>query len=92
MRMTTLIAMSVLSIGAAAPALAQDAMASDHMKSGAMMKMSGADTRKMKSCGAMSHDMMMKNAGCMRMMKKHPDMMKGDAMMKDDHGMMKSGH
>ena len=52
------------------------------------MKMSRADTKMMKSCHAMSHDMMMKNKGCMKMMKMHPDMMKSDGMMKND-GMMK---
>ena len=83
MRTTTMILLSVLSLtGAAAPAFAQDAMASGQMKSGSMMKMSAADTRKMKACNAMSHDKMMKNPGCAKMMKAHPDMMKGDAMMK----------
>lgn len=84
MKMTTLIAMSALSIVAAAPAVAQDAMMKDGMKSGSMMKMSAADTRKMKACNAMSHGRMMKNAGCKKMMKMHPDMMKHDAMMKKD--------
>lgn len=52
------------------------------------MKMSKADTKMMKSCHAMSHEVMMKKKGCMKMMKMHPDMMKDDAMMKHD-GMMK---
>lgn len=82
MRITTLIAVSALSFAAAAPAVAQDAMMKDGMKSGSMMKMSAADTRKMKACNAMSHEKMMKNAGCARMMKAHPDMMKHDDMMK----------
>ena len=83
MRTTTLILLSALSLtGTAAPAFAQDSMASGQMKSGSMMKMSAADTRKMKACNAMSHDKMMKNAGCARMMKAYPDMMKQDAMMK----------
>ena len=82
MRITTLLALSALSLAAAAPAVAQDAMMKDGMKSGSMMKMSAADTKKMKSCNAMSHDRMIKNAGCARMMKMHPDMMKHDGMMK----------
>ena len=82
MRSTILIAISALSMGAV-PALAQDAM----MKSG-QAKMSTADTKKMKSCQAMSRDKMMKNAGCARMMKMHPDTMGSDAMMKSD-GMKK---
>ena len=79
MRMITLIAISAMSI--ATPVLAQDAMMKGGMKSDKMMKMSAADTKMMKKCKAMSHDMMMKNAGCKKMMKMHPDMMKsGDAM------------
>ena len=83
MRMTTLIAMSALSIAVAAPALAQDKMMKDGMKSGSMMKMSAADTRRMKACHAMSHARMMKNTRCVAMMKAHPGMMKHDAMMKN---------
>ena len=82
MRIATLLAMSALSLAVAAPAVAQDAMMKDGMKSGSMMKMSAADTEKMKACNAMSHDKMMKNAGCAKMMKMHPDMMKHDDMMK----------
>lgn len=82
MRITTLLAMSALSLAIAAPAVAQDAMMKDGMKSGSMMKMSASDTKKMKACNAMSHDKMMKNAGCAKMMKMHPDMMKHDDMMK----------
>ncbi len=82
MRIATLLAMSALSLAVAAPAVAQDAMMKDGMKSGSMMKMSAADTKKMKACNAMSYDKMMKNAGCAKMMKMHPDMMKHDDMMK----------
>ena len=82
MRIATLLAMSALSLAVAAPAVAQDAMMKDGMKSGSMMKMSAADTKKMKACNAMSHDKMMNNAGCAKMMKMHPDMMKHDDMMK----------
>lgn len=81
MRISTLLAMSALSLAAAAPAIAQDAMMKDGMKSGSMMKMSAADTKKMNACNAMSHDKMMKNASCKKMMKMHPDMMKHDSMM-----------
>ena len=81
MRIALLIAVSTLSV-AAVPAIAQDAMAShDQMTPGSMMKMSAADTHKMASCNAMSHDKMMKNAGCAKLMKAHPDMMKSDTMM-----------
>ena len=80
MRIALLIALSTLSL-AAVPAIAQDAMASHDQMSGSMMKMSAADTRKMASCNAMSHDKMMKNAGCVKLMKAHPDMMKSNAMM-----------
>ena len=90
MRILTLVAISAMSMAIAAPALAQDAMMKDGMKSDKMMKMSAADTNKMKMCQAMPHDRMMKNAGCMKMQKMHPDMMKGDAMMKD--GKMTPGH
>ena len=69
MRITTLLVMSALSLAAAAPAVAQNAMMKDGMKSGSMMKMSAANTKKMKACNAMSHDKMMKNAGCAKMMK-----------------------
>lgn len=81
MRMITLMAMATVSLAAAMPALAQDAMMKDSMKSGAM-KMSAADTKAMKTCKAMSHTRMMKDARCKRLMKMHPEMMQKDAMMK----------
>ena len=64
-----------------APAFAQmsnDAMMKkDGMKSsGSHTKMSTKDKKMMTKCNGMSHEMMMKNAGCMKMMKMHPDMMK----------------
>ena len=67
----------VLLAGAlAVPALAQ--MASEQpMKPMKPMKMSVADKRMMAKCNAMTHDMMMKNKTCMKIMKMHPDMMKG---------------
>ena len=64
MRITTLLAMSVLSLAVAAPAVAHDSMMKDGMKSGGMMKMSAADTKRMKACHAMPHARMMKNARC----------------------------
>ncbi|MCE7796008.1 hypothetical protein LWE61_05460 [Sphingobium sufflavum] len=85
MRILTLVAISALSITAATPALAQDAMMQGGMKSDKMMKMSTADMKMMKKCQAMPHEKMMKNAGCMKMSKMHPDMMKGDGMMKPSH-------
>jgi len=90
MRIQTLIAFSAMSIAAATPALAQDAMMKGGMKSDKMMKMSAADTKKMKMCQAMPHDKMMKNAGCMKMSRMHPDMMKSDPMAKGK--MMAPGH
>jgi hypothetical protein len=80
MRIITLLTVSAMSFAVAAPSFAQDAMMKGGMKSDHMMKMSHADEMKMKSCHAMSHDMMMKNAGCRKMMKMHPDMMKGGMM------------
>lgn len=90
MRIFTLLAISALSIAAATPALAQGAMANDGMMKDSMhaqpaMHMSAADTRRMRSCQAMSHDRMMRNPGCARMMRMHPDMMHGDHMMQGDH-------
>ena len=82
-----LIAVAAAAVAAGTPALAQ--MQSDSMKKGEMssdkgmmssgkdMKMSMADKKMMAKCNGMSHDMMMKNKGCMKMMKMHPDMMKG---------------
>ncbi len=81
MRIFAVIVASALSIAVAAPALAQYAMSSGAMDSGSAMKMSPMAMKKMNKCKAMSHDMMMKNAGCMKMMKMHPDMMKGENMM-----------
>jgi hypothetical protein len=85
-----MIALSALALGAAMPAIAQDAMAShDQMSSHDSMsagkKMSAGDMKKMKACSAMSHDAAMKNAGCTKLMKDHPGMMKQDAMMSTGH-------
>ena len=75
-----LITAALAAFAAGTPALAQ--MQSDSMKKGEMssdkgMNMSAADKKMMAKCQGMSHDMMMKNKGCMKMMKMHPDMMKG---------------
>ena len=92
----TTMKMSLLAAGALAamivmsPATAQmsgGAMPSGSMSSGSMssegdMKMTPADMKMMKSCKAMSHSRMMKNAKCMEMMRMHPDMMKSGKMMK----------
>jgi hypothetical protein len=50
---------------------------------GAMSRgqMSKADMATLKHCQAMSHDMMMKNAKCMKLMKMHPDMMNNNPPM-----------
>ena len=79
MRPFTLLAVAALSLGAAAPAVAQDAVASpdqmvphDQMSPGSM-KMSAADKRKMKSCNATSHDAAAKDRRCAALMRAHPD-------------------
>jgi Spy/CpxP family protein refolding chaperone len=70
--MKLLCAAAMLAGTITAPAYAQ--MAADHaMKP---MKMSMAQKKMMTKCKSMSHDMMMKSNGCMKMMKMHPDMMK----------------
>ena len=71
---------AMLASFAAGGAFAQT-MSTGSMSTGDMSKMSSADMKKMKSCQGMSHDMMMKNKGCMKMMKMHPDMMKSDDSM-----------
>ena len=79
-----LIAATAAAFAFATPALAQmqgDAMKKDAMSSDKGMmsgkKMSASDKKMMTKCSGMSHDMMMKDKGCMKMMKMHPDMMKG---------------
>lgn len=73
-------AAALVSTALGAPAYAQmqsGAMKKDAMmSSGGNMKMSMKDKRMMTKCNAMSHDMMMKNKSCAKMMKMHPDMMK----------------
>lgn len=80
MRIATIAAAAALL--AAGPAFAQmsnNSMSSGSMKSGSMksgsMKMSASDKKMMAKCQGMSHDMMMKDKGCMKMMKMHPGMM-----------------
>lgn len=97
MRTLTLLAISAMSLATAAPAFAEDPMMKDGMHSGAMAQMSAADTRRMNSCNAMSHESMMRSATCRRMARMHPDMMHHDTMMKHDgpmahDNMMKSGN
>ncbi len=72
---------SVAMLAFAGAAYAQsDSMAKDNM-SPAPMHMSKSKMAMMNKCKAMSHDAMMKNKGCMAMMKAHPDMMKNDGSM-----------
>jgi hypothetical protein len=91
MRTLVLLGLGALSLAAAAPAFAQDAMASQgQMASHEQMKPAGAkmtasDMHKAKACNAMSADAMAKNAGCTKFMKAHPDMMKQDGMMSSGH-------
>ena len=72
---------AMLTVAAGTPAVAQmsdGAMKKDAMMSSdSKMKMSMADKKMMAKCNGMSHAMMMKNKTCMKMMKMHPDMMKG---------------
>ena len=68
---------ALLATSLAAPAAAQmKDKGSMMMSDSKMMKMSAMDMKMMKSCKRMSHKMMMKSRGCMKMMKMHPDMMK----------------
>ncbi len=78
---TSFLFLSALSLAVGAPAFAQDAMAPQNQMSSSAMKPSPKLQRKAKACNAMSHDAMMKNAGCARLMAAHPDMMKHDSMM-----------
>ena len=90
MRIQTLVILSALSFGGAAPAVAQNAMAAhDQMKphsamTPSAMKMSAADTRKMKACAAMTPAKMARNATCMKLTKAH------SAMAAPSHGNMMS--
>jgi hypothetical protein len=59
-------------------------MSTGGMSSGDAMstsKMSKADMATMKRCQAMSHDVMMKDSKCMKMMKMHPEMMNNSPPM-----------
>lgn len=71
--------MLAVTMGVSGHAQAQnDTMKKDGMMSeDSKMKMSAADKKMMAKCKGMSHAMMMKNKGCMKMMKMHPDMMQG---------------
>lgn len=61
----------------AGPALGQTPMAPDtKMAAPAPMKLSDADKKFWTNCKVMSHEAMMKDAGCARIMKAHPEAMK----------------
>lgn len=76
--------LAILTCGAgAATAQSDGAMAKSSMA--APSHMSAHQMHMMKSCKSMSHDMMMKNKGCMKMMKAHPEMM-SDGMKNDSMG------
>ena len=72
-----------LVLATGAPAFAQNGM----MASGGMhpsgMKMTKTQMASINRCKKMSHRMMMKSRTCMKMMKMHPDMMRGGGMMND---------
>ena len=74
-------AAAVLTISVSVPAYAQMAKGG-MMSSDKPMQMSMADKKKMASCQKMSHRMMMRNSGCAKMMKMHPDMMNSGMMKK----------
>ncbi len=84
-------AAALAALAMTAPATAQSGNSGDHMMAADHMKMSSADMHKMQACQKMSHDAMMKDAGCAALAKAHPDMMKGGAMA-DHDAMMKKGH
>lgn len=75
MRNFTLLVMTALTLAATAPASAQKGMMKDEMHPAAMTHATAADTRRMKSCNAMSHKQMMRSATCRRLAKMHPEMM-----------------
>ena len=63
---------ATLALAASVSVLAGAALAQSSMSN-----MSATDQATMKRCQGMSQDMMQKDANCMAMMKKNPDMMKG---------------
>ena len=75
MRTPALLAISALSLIVSAPVFAGDPMMKDGMHTDAMAHMSAADTRRIQRCNAMTHDRMMHNRTCVRLMQMHPDMM-----------------
>ena len=75
--MNTIKAMCAATLLAGAICVPAYAQSGGMMSSGDHMKMSAKDKKMMTKCQGMSHDAMMKNAGCKKMMKMHPDMMKG---------------
>jgi len=87
MRVFTLFAISTMSLAIAGPAVAQDSMMKDGMHSGAMAQISAADTRRMHSCNAMSHERMMRSPTCRRMAQMHPEMMHLDNKMEHEGAM-----
>jgi hypothetical protein len=87
MRVFTLIAISTMSFAIAGPAFAQDSMTKEGTHPGAMAHMSAADTRRMHSCNAMSHERMVRSPTCRRMAQTHPEMMHHDSMMEHEGAM-----
>ena len=75
MRKLTFLSISALTLATTVPAFAQDSMAKDGMHPAAMTHMSAVDSRRMKSCNAMSHKQMMRSSTCRRLAKMHPDML-----------------
>jgi len=84
---STAIGLAMLALTSGAAFAESGAMMKTDSMAAKPMAMSAKDKKMMTSCQAMPHDKMMKNAGCKKMAKMHPDMMKGGAMMKSDGAM-----
>jgi hypothetical protein len=66
----------------------QSGATSNSMSAKPASKMSSADKERMKACQAMGRDAAMKDTGCVKMMKAHPEMMSSGGAMSSDTGSM----
>lgn len=86
---TAFASLAILAFAGAAYAqtdtMSKGSMSSSENMSSGSMHMSKSQMATMNKCKAMSHDAMMKSHSCMKMMKAHPDMMKG-SMSSDSMG------
>ena len=76
------LAFTLLALSGGSAMAQSDMMKGDMAKSDMMKGMSKHDMMMMKKCQGMEHGAMMKSKSCMKMMKKHPDMMSDGSMMK----------